>query len=78
MANKWEERSRLLAELDRIHEEWKEEMTSQVTHDEADSDPHTPGESDYNEHYVARSATPEQEKVFQDRIKDVLDKLSKL
>lgn len=60
----------ILNEIALIHEEWEAEFEGQVEMDQDHSDPHdqVTSESDYNQHHVARSASPEQEKVFQDRI----------
>lgn len=74
------ERDRLLQELSEIHDQWYEEMQSQVEYKPEDSDPHDKEtmESDYNIHYVDRSATPEQEQVFRDRIDGILKQLAAL
>lgn len=60
----------LLNEIAQLHAEWESEFEDQVEMDQSHSDPHDKetGASDYNQHYVARSASPEQEQVFQDRI----------
>lgn len=60
----------LLNEIAQLHAEWEDEFADQVEMDQSHSDPHDAetGASDYNQHYVARSASPEQEQVFQDRI----------
>lgn len=60
----------ILNEIARINAEWENEFEDQVEMDESHSNPHDKDtmKSDYNLHYVSRSASPEQEKVFQDRI----------
>lgn len=74
------ERARLLQELAEIHDQYVGEMNDQVEYKPEDSEPHNrvTMESDYNIHHVDRSASPEQEQVFQDRIAHILEALQNL
>lgn len=67
----------ILNEIARIHAEWETEFESQVEMDQSHSDPHDKDtmKSDYNLHYVARSASVDQEKEFQKRISDLYEEL---
>lgn len=60
----------LLQELASLHSEWYDDVQADVELNEADQDPHDKEtmESDYMLHYPDRSSTPEQEKVFQDKV----------
>ncbi len=75
------ERDSLLNELAEIHEKWAEEMESQVEfRPDTDSNPHDKktGASDYNQHHVDRSASPEQEQVFRDRTAHIIARLEEI
>lgn len=73
-------RDELLEELGRIHDEWQAEMATQVEYKPETDVPHHPetGETDYPLHYTDATATHEQEQVFQDRIKHIMDEMAAL
>lgn len=70
----------ILNEIARIHQEWYDEVEADVKLDFSHSNPHDKetGDSDYMVHYPDVSATPEQEKLFQDRIAPLLQELKEL
>jgi hypothetical protein len=75
------ERDRLLEQLGEIHEDWQQEMSGQVAYRPETDEPHHPefpGLTDYQLHYTDANPTYEQEQVFQDRIKPILDRLEEL
>jgi hypothetical protein len=77
---KMHERDRLLEELGAIHDEWRIEMANKVAFKPETDKPHHPetGLTDYQEHYVDANPTFEQEQVFQDRIKHIMEQLAAL
>ena len=74
------ERDRLLEELGAIHSEWRAQMTDKVAFMPETDVPHHPetGMTDYQELYTDANPTFEQEQVFQDRIKHIMDQLAVL
>lgn len=75
------ERDRLLEQLGDIHDEWQQEMAGKAPYKPETDQPHhpeLPGLTDYQLHYMDVSGTPEQEQVYQDRIRPVLEKLAAL
>lgn len=59
----------ILAEIERVHREWVQEVESSVEMNPEHSSPHEEaGDSDYNEHFPTVSASPEQEAEFQSRV----------
>lgn len=70
----------ILNEIAAIHSEWEDQFEDQVPMDQSHSDPHDKetGASDYNQHHVARSASTDQEKVFQDRIAELQAELDEI
>lgn len=70
----------ILLEIAKIHRQWYDETEAGVTQNPEHSKPHDTetGESDYGLHYVDVSSTPEQEKVFQDRIAELYKELQQI
>lgn len=70
----------LLQELAQAHGEWYDEVQADVELKPEDQDPHDKEsmESDYMLHYPDRSATPEQEKIFQDKVARIHTELQAL
>jgi len=75
-----QKRNRLLEELGDIHGEWRAEMADKVAFTPETDEPHDPesGQTDYQELYTDANPTFEQEQVYQDRVKDILDQLASL
>lgn len=73
-------RNMLLEELGDIHAQWRIEMADKVAFMPETDQPHHPelGITDYNEHYTDANPTFEQEQVYQDRVKHILDQLAAL
>lgn len=73
-------RDELLEQLSDIHDEWRAEMAKQVAWLPETDQPHHPetGETDYSIHYTDANPTYEQEQVFQDRIRPIMEELRML
>lgn len=75
-----QKRNMLLEELGDIHNQWRIEMADKVAFKPETDQPHHPelGITDYQEHYTDANPTYEQEQVYQDRVKHILDQLASL
>lgn len=75
-----QKRHRLLEELGEIHDQWRIEMADKVAFKPETDQPHHPelGITDYPELYTDANPTFEQDQVYQDRVKHILDELAAL